>query len=323
MDEVVLRRRGFGFSPDRPLQLAGYTLGFAGVIGLAVIINGPDALKIVPVWIVMISAFVLYPQKVLTAGRDGVSILSRGGRSGLSWDRITGFVVFGGTGGKVTVGIRTEPDDVPPRRPWIWPAELMRRIAPVPRLRVPDRNRPFAFAYETVCGGTQADGLADRLRNLTSAPVVEVRNADAEPYAVRAPFRSVVPIAAFLVAWNGVIGTVWAVVALEQDSRALIPLGVMLIGACLILAEQLIPRAALLADGAGLRFGEEFLAWDEIQAIGLGAAAGGTELTIRTTAAAALVEPEVRRRLTGTHVDPARLAAAVPPGITVDHATVT
>ncbi|MCO5993060.1 hypothetical protein [Actinoallomurus rhizosphaericola] len=324
MDEVVLRRRGFVFSPDRPLQIAGYVLGFAGALGLAYLLGGREILKIFPVWIVMIVAFSLYPMKVLIADRDGVSILSRGGRTRLSWDRIAKIVVFDRAGGRVTVGIRTEPDDATRARPWTRLAEVMRRIGPAPRLlRVPGRDEPFALAFETVCGGVQASELADRFRRSVPVPIAELRSGDAEPYSVRAPFRSALPDAAFLAVWNGLIGTIWVVVTVRQDARAWIPLGVMFAGFCLILTEQLIPRAALMADGTGLRFGEEFLAWDEIQAIRLGAATDGTDLIIRTTAAAALVEPEVRRRLTGTHVDPARLAAAVPPGITVDHTTVT
>ncbi|MEV5705188.1 hypothetical protein [Actinoallomurus sp. NPDC052274] len=314
MNEVVLRRRGLGFSPDRPLQLAGYALAFVGVAGLAYLIGGRSGLPIIPAWIVVIAAFSLYPQKVLTADRDGVSILNR---SSLSWDRITQIVVFSGNRGRATVGIRAEPDDAPRARTWPRLPESLRRITPVPRLRVPGRDEPFAFAFETACGGTPAGELADRFRSLTSVPVVEVRRGDAEPYAVRAPFRSVMPGAAFLLVWNGVIGGAWAALMVRQDPRAGIPLGVMLAGFCLVLADQLIPQAALTADGAGLRFKEEFLAWNEIEAIGLTAAPDGTDLIIRTAAAAAFVEPEVRRRLAGTRVDPARLTAIAPSHVTV------
>lgn len=80
----------------------------------------------------------------------------------------------------------------------------------------------------------------------------------------------------------------------------------------------LIPRETLTVDGTGLRFDGEFLAWNQIEAIEVAPSGNGTELGIRTTGSAAMVEPHVRRRLPGVRVDPARLTTAAPAHVSID-----
>ena len=153
---------------------------------------------------------------------------------------------------------------------------------------------------------------------MTSVPVIGPGTEERAPYAVRARFASALPLAALFLAWNGVMGTTWSIGMIHESPHALVPLIVVGLGMNLVLIDLLIPGTALKADGAGLRIGGEFLAWNEIQAIHVALARNDTELTVRTAGHAALIEAEVRRRLSGVRVDPARLAAAAPAHVAVD-----
>jgi hypothetical protein len=315
MDTVVLRRRGFVFARMRPLQLAGQCLGLAGVAGLALLIVGWPPPVAVWFWPVALIALVPYPHKVFVADRDGVTFGLGSDRMKLGWNAVAQIVVAEGAGRLVRVGIRPWPGAVVRTRPWDQVLDALERTQLTGRWRRPRRDKPFALVYDEAITGHSAADLAGRLAAVASAPIAQASvGDDRAPYTVRAPFRSVLPLAIFFLAWNGGIGSAMAVGMMNVIPRAALPLAVAGVGIALILADLLIPRAALATDPAGLRFDGEFLAWSEINAISLGVGVDGTELVIRLdpSAPAALVEPEVRRLLRRVHADPAQLAAAAP-----------
>jgi hypothetical protein len=272
------------------------------------VVGGWTAFPFIALPFIWLGAAVFCPFRVLTADRYGISTRGRHERR-LGWAGITQVVIFGERGGRVTVGIRARPGALP-TRPWRRVNELLGRLLPDWRLRAPGRDRPFAFVFESACTDRSAHELADRFRAVASVPVTGLGTEDREPYAVRARFASVLPLAAFFLAWNGVIGTAWSIGMIHEYPHALVPLAVVGVGMSLILIDLLIPGMALTADGVGLRIGGEFLAWNEIKAIDVTLARNDTELTVKTVGPAALVEAEVRRRLSGVRIDPARLAAA-------------
>lgn len=159
---------------------------------------------------------------------------------------------------------------------------------------------------------------------MASAPVTVPGTEDREPYAVRARFASVLPLAASFLAWDGVLGTTWAIGTIHEYSHALVPLAVVGVGANLILIDLPIPGMALTADGAGLRIGREFLAWNEIEAIDVILARNDTELTVgpagRTRAIGVgkgfpiAAGMPIRRRIVGNVANRSRPCAALIPG---------
>jgi hypothetical protein len=279
------------------------------------VVSGWTAFPFMAPPLIWIGAAVFFPFRVLTADRDGISARDR--RRRLSWAQITQVVIFGKHGGRVTVAIRARPNALP-TRPWSRVNELLGRLLPEWRLRAPGRDRPFAFVFESACTDRSAHELADQFRAVTSVPVTEPGTENRQPYAVRAPFVSVLPLAAFFLVWNGVIGTAWAIDMIHEYPHALVPLAVAGVGVNLVLIDLLIPGMTLTADGAGLRISGEFLAWNEIEAIDVTLARNDTELTVKTAGSAELIEAEVRRRLAGVRIDPARLAAAAPSHVAVN-----
>ncbi|MGI5321017.1 hypothetical protein [Actinomadura nitritigenes] len=320
MDTVVLRRRGVVSLSDRPLQVAGYALSFVGMAALAYATSGWPAALLMGGWsIIAVGSMTVLPRRVLTADRHGISVGTGRDRRSLRWGEITQLVVSAGRGDQVSIGVRVRPGALP-SRPWDRMKELQRRLFGDARLGAVRRDRPFALAFESGCTASSARELAEQFQSLAPVPVAGpgAESFAGEPYAVRARFRSGLPFAAFLVAWNGGLGTAWAIGLSREYPHALFPLILIGVGIALIVADVLIPREALRVDGTGLRFKGEFLAWNEIEAIEVAPSGDGTELGIRTTGPAAMVEPQVRRRLPGVRVDPARLTGAAPAHVTID-----
>lgn len=313
MDRVVLYRRGAFLPLDRPLQVAGYGLAWAGTIMIGYLFQGWPAVVLMGVMAIAGVAMSVHPIKILTADRDGVSIPNGRRRERLGWEQVSLLAVFSQHGGAVTVGVRSRPDGTPPARPWTQIAEsLQHRLQPTTRLRRQRPGKPFTLIFETRCTARSATEPADRLQQVASVPVARPGADPAEPYRVRARRRSVLPVAAFFLAWNGVLGTIWATALTREYPHALFPAALIGVGAGLVLADLLIPLMTLTADATGLRFDGQFLAWTEITAITLTHTPGGTDLLVRTIGPAAAIAPQVRRRLPGVRIDPARLAAAAP-----------
>jgi hypothetical protein len=320
MDTLVLRRRGVVSLLDRPLQAAGYALGFAGMVAVGYVTSGWPAALLMAGWtIVAVGFLTVFPRRVLTADRHGISAGIGRDQRNFRWDGIAQLVVSAGRGDQVSVGVQARVSALPPR-PLDRVKELQRRLFGDARLGAVRRDKPFALAFESRCMASSARELAEQLQSLAPVPVAGPGTEPhaPEPYAVRARSRSALLFAAFLVAWNGGLGTVWAIGLSREYPHALFPLIIVGVGIALIVADFLIPRETLTADGAGLRFDGEFLAWNQIEAIEMAPSGNGTELGIRTTGSAATVEPHVRRRLPGVRVDPARLTTAAPAHVSID-----
>ncbi len=239
MDRVVLRRRGAFVPLDRPLQIAGYGFAFRGTIAIGYLIQGRPALVLMSAVAIAIAAMNAYPHTILTADRDGISAPTGHRQARLAWERISLLAVFPPHDGTVTVEIRARPDDDPPIRPWArtsgspWAriGESLQRLQPVPRLRRPRHGTPFAFMLEIRCTERSASELADRLQRLAPVPVARPAADPVDPYQVRARRRSVLPTAAVFLAWNSVIGTIWATAIARQYPRAVLPIALISIGA--------------------------------------------------------------------------------------------
>jgi hypothetical protein len=224
--------------------------------------------------------------------------------------------VVEGRGRTTVVGVRTPPEAPAPASARGRILDLLDRL-PVavgrPRVR---GDRPFAIAAEASVAGVTAAEAAERIGTVTTAPVA----CGEASYRVRAPLRSVLPLAVFAVLWVGGIGSPLVATTVHDYLRAAIPFVVVGAGAVLTLADLLTPGWILSASGAGLLIDGEFLAGEEIEAIGLTAVSAGTELRIRLTPGTppAEVAPEINRTLRDVRLDPARLAAALPPNVRTD-----
>lgn len=150
MDRVALRRRGAFVPPDRPLQVAGYGCAFAGAIGIGYVIQGWPALAVMGVVAIAMAVVNAYPHKILTIGRDGVSVHGRR-QAHLDWERVNLLAVFPPRGGTVTVAVRARPDAAPPVRPWDRIGEWLQRLQPAPQLHRPRRGQPFTLVFPTSC----------------------------------------------------------------------------------------------------------------------------------------------------------------------------
>lgn len=301
MDKVILRRRGLVFDWTRPLQVVGQGLGLVGVLALGVPLTGwPPS---VDVWLLpaVLVVVAVVPIRALVADRDGVSVGQGRERRTIGWDDVTRIVVEG-RGRTLTVGVRTSPASATPSR------------------RRAGDERPFALAAEVTVAGRSAASVADRIRGVTSVPVVEAGETGRSSYRVRASRRSVLPMAVLAVPWTVAIGAVLLSAKVRVHPNAVIMCSILVLGGVLALVDLLTPKWILAATGGGLRFDGEFLGWDEIDAIVVGTGRDGTELLLRLVPGtpAARVAPEVRRTLRRVRLDPARLAAALPPDVAID-----
>jgi hypothetical protein len=250
---------------------------------------------------VLLVVVAVLPIRALVADRDGVSIGQGRERRTIGWDSVTRIVVEG-RGRTPTVGIRTSP------------------TGPTSSRHREGDERSFALAAEVTVAGRSAAAVADRIRGVTSVPVVQAGEADRSSYRVRAPRRSVLPMAILAVPWIAVIGAILISTKVRAHPNAVITCAILALGGVLALVDLLTPKWILTASGGGLHFDGEFLAWDEIDAIVVAAGWDGTELLLRLVPGtlAARVAPEVRRTLRHVRLDPARLAGALPPNVTID-----
>ena len=312
MEKVVLRRRGTVFHREQRWQLAGRLLSLAGVAGLPLVLMGWPPVFL-GLSLVAIPVGMLFPFPALTADRDGISFGFGPDRENttIGWDTVTRIVVEG-RGGVVTVAVRALREGAEPRT---GGRRLLDRIPLVTGRRGGDR--PFAIVEEATVTGLSAAEVADRIRGVTSVPISWSDETGGPSYGVRASLRPVVPLGILAAAWVGGIGSFMVVAAAHDHPVAVISVALAGVGAALTLADHLNPGWALAVTGSGLGFDGEFLAWDEIDAIGVGAGQSDTELLVRLApgAPAAGVASEARRLLRHVRVDPARLAAAVPPGV--------
>jgi hypothetical protein len=108
------------------LQVAGYAVGLTGAAATQfAVVGGWESFPFLIFPVLWIGAAV-FPVRVLTADRDGISTSVRRERL-LGWARGTQVVVFGGRGGRVTVGIRGIPGALP-IRPWHRVDEFLGRL---------------------------------------------------------------------------------------------------------------------------------------------------------------------------------------------------
>lgn len=283
---------------------------------LAFVLMGWPPPFILWIWLAVIPVGALFPFKALAADRDGIA-LGYGRENGtIDWDTVTRVVVEG-RAGAVTVGVRARPESTVSARP-----NLLDRLPVALRPGRARGDRPFAVTAEVTVAGRSAAEVAERIRGVTSVPVSVAGETDEDAsYRVRAPRRSVLPMAIFALVWIGGLGSAVVITTLHDHPGAAIPFILVGVGVLLALADVLTPRWVLAATGNGLYLDGEFLAWDEIDAIGLGIGQNGTELLVRLTPGTrvALIAPEVRRTL--PRVDPARLAAVLPPDLKTDAIT--